>query len=250
MFVHTDYHTHTLYSHGTGSVQDNVVGALRNGLRGVGISDHGPANLFGVGVRSLDSFAQIRAEVAHAAHEWPGIKVFFGVEANVVSTEGHLDIPLEMQGEFDYVMAGLHPLVLPKSIAQSAALTCANLIGKWDERWRLRARMMFTDALVEAVYRNRIHVITHPGYRLSIDTRELAKACAATQTALEINAGHEHMTVEYIRIAAEEGVSFVIGSDAHQPERVGDFSRAIEIAKQAGLTAKEILNAVPAPRTE
>ena len=32
---------------------------------------------------------------------------------------------------------------------------------------------------------------------------------------MEINCGHDHTTVEYLRIAAEEGVQFVIGSDAH-----------------------------------
>lgn len=245
MYIHTDYHTHTRYSHGAGTVEDSVAAAAGKGLRGVGISDHGPANLFGIGVRSLETFEQIQADIHRVARKWPGVKVYFGVEANVISTEGHLDIPVEMQGKFDYILAGLHLLVRPLSLAQMGAVAWANWAGRWSEQAKLRARIVNTDALIQAIYNNRIHAITHPGYRLSIDTRSLAKACAATNTALEINAGHEHTTVDYIRIAAEEGAKFVIGSDAHSPQRIGDFGRAITLAREAGLTPTEIVNAIP-----
>ena len=39
--ISVDYHTHTRYSHGTGSVEDNVRAAIDCGLSAVGISDHG-----------------------------------------------------------------------------------------------------------------------------------------------------------------------------------------------------------------
>ena len=96
---------------------------------------------------------------------------------------------------------------------------------------------------MNAVYKNRIHIITHPGHRFNIDTRAVAKACRERGTAMEINCGHDHTTVEYLRIAAEEGVQFVIGSDAHSPERVGDFAKGIRLAKAAGLSPEQIINA-------
>lgn len=242
--IHTDFHTHTVYSHGKGTVEANVRAARRKGLKGIGISDHGPANLFGVGVARLTTFERIRADVRLAALKYPDIRVYFGVEANVVSTEGHLDIPPAMQNEFDYILAGLHPMVRPLSLVQMGGLLWQNLRGRWDDASRKRARVRNTDALIQAVYRNRIHVVTHPGYRLPIDTRELARACADTGTALEINTGHDHITVEYIRIAAHEGARFVIGSDAHSPDRVGDFTRGLALAREAGLTPEHIVNAM------
>lgn len=244
MYVHTDYHTHTSHSHGVGTVEENVVAAYRKGLRGIGISDHGPANLFGIGVRNLTSFERIRQEIQRVRSEWPRIQVYFGVEANVISTEGHLDVPVELQPHFDYVMVGLHPMVLPLSVVQAGMVGWSNLIGRWSDESSRKARIRNTDALLQAVYRNRVHVVTHPGYRLSIDTRELAKACAHTGTAMEINASHDHITVEYIEIAASEGAQFVIGSDAHSPERIGDFSKALALANMAGLTSREVINAV------
>jgi len=44
-----DLHTHTTYSHGTGSIEDNVRAAREAGLAAIGISDHGPDHkLYGV----------------------------------------------------------------------------------------------------------------------------------------------------------------------------------------------------------
>lgn len=247
MYIHTDYHTHTRHSDGHGTVDENVAAAARIGLRAVGISDHGPANLFGVGVRSLEHFAHIRREVERARLQWPNIGVYFGVEANLVSLDGHLDIPLEMQSDFDYVMVGLHPLVRPFSLRHAGGFALVRLMEHLSSASRRKARIKNTDALIKAVHNNRIDVITHPGYRIPIETRELAKACAATGTALEINSGHEHITLEYLEIAADEGASFVIGSDAHSPARVGDFSRALALAKAAGLTSREVRNAADTP---
>ena len=44
-----DYHTHTLYSHGKGTIQQNVEAAQRKGLKEIAITDHGPGHiLYGV----------------------------------------------------------------------------------------------------------------------------------------------------------------------------------------------------------
>ena len=51
------------------------------------------------------------------------------------------------------------------------------------------------------------------------------------------------MTEEEIRIAAEvEGVQFIISSDAHTPDRVGDFKDGVERAIRAGLDLNRIVN--------
>ena len=41
-----DLHTHTTYSHGKGSVEDNVRAAMNKGLGYIAISDHGPGHIF------------------------------------------------------------------------------------------------------------------------------------------------------------------------------------------------------------
>lgn len=240
-----DYHTHTRHSHGRGTVLDNVRAARSRGLKEIAITDHGPANLFGIGVASLSAFDVIRQEVIAARERYPDIKVLLGVEANVVSEEGEIDIPGDLQEAFDILLVGLHPLVKWKSAARGVSLVGHNLVAAWTGKGRAAVRERNTAAIVNAVLRNRVHAVTHPGYRLPIDTRALAQACAKTGCAMEINAGHEHTTVEYIQIARAEGARFVLGSDAHSPDRVGDLAKAASLAQEAGLKAEEIVNARP-----
>ena len=45
MEILADYHTHTVYSHGKGSIEDNVKVAISKGIKTIGISDHGYKNV-------------------------------------------------------------------------------------------------------------------------------------------------------------------------------------------------------------
>ena len=45
-----DLHTHTLYSHGKGTPEENVLAAISCGLKTVAVSEHGPGHMF-FGVR-------------------------------------------------------------------------------------------------------------------------------------------------------------------------------------------------------
>ena len=49
--------------------------------------------------------------------------------------------------------------------------------------------------------------------------------------------------MEEIKIAAEvEDVKFIISSDAHSPQRIGDFEGGLARAIEAGLDIKRIVN--------
>lgn len=240
--LYADFHTHTVYSHGKGTVHQNVQAAQRKGLTTIAISDHGPANLFGVGVDGLHVFSHIRQDIDALKPRYPDMNILLGVEANVISEDGELDIPRSMQDFFDIVLVGLHPLVRWRPWYRGVTLIGENFIGTWTSR-RRHARERNTRAIINAVQSNRVDIVTHPGYRLSIDTRALAKACAQKGCALEISGSHQHTTVEYLTIAMREGCRFAIGSDAHTPERVGDFKRGMRLAIQAGVEPQMIVNA-------
>jgi putative hydrolase len=237
-----DLHTHTTYSHGKGSVLDNVTAALTQGLIAVGITDHGTHSAPWVRA-SVRDFEAMRREVTQIDQRTVGIKVLAGAECNIISARGDLDVPLQIRQRLDIVLAGLHPGVLPRTGRDWLALTGRNWAAKLSPRLREQARRRNTEAVVQAVLRNDIDVITHPGYHLDIDTAALARACALRDTALEINARHHEMTVAFCRVAAEQGCKFVIDSDAHSPEVVGDLDHGIKVAEAAGLTRDHVLNA-------
>ena len=45
MHILADYHTHTKYSHGKGTIEENVLEAISKGIKTIGISDHGYKHL-------------------------------------------------------------------------------------------------------------------------------------------------------------------------------------------------------------
>ena len=59
---------------------------------------------------------------------------------------------------------------------------------------------------------------------------------------MEISTHHPHLTVDEIKTAMKENVKFVISSDAHNPERVGDYAGGLERAEAAGLDLSRIVN--------
>ncbi|HHX02455.1 MAG TPA: PHP domain-containing protein [Firmicutes bacterium] len=243
MELFADYHTHTKHSHGKGKVLDNVAQAELIGLDEIAISDHGPGHMFGIGIKNLVVLDQIRSEIEASMQVHSNVQVKLGVEANVTSIHGDIDVSAEYIGKLDLLLVGLHLMVKPEQWLDGVNRTMMHCLRGLTPGLKRKTRLLNTEAIVNAVYRHPIDIITHPGHRFNIDSRELARACAARNTAFEINTSHKNMTIELIELAANEGVKFVIGSDAHHPSRVGDFKYGIDLAKKAGLTPDLVINA-------
>lgn len=104
-----DYHTHTTYSHGTGSIADNVRAAHEKGLREIAITDHGAGNIaHGMGYAKL---GKMRAEIAALRTQYPEVKVRLGVEANIQRKAPYMDVVDQSYRQFDLVLAGYHHAV-------------------------------------------------------------------------------------------------------------------------------------------
>ncbi len=246
--IYADYHTHTHHSHGRGTVEDNVKAAINAGLHTVAISDHGPANLFGVGVLSLGVFETIHREIEICQSNFPQIKILLGVEANIIGIDGTLDIPPEVLDQFDLVLAGLHPLVYPADPI-SGLIMGGNLMGRYWQHLGKMLRPWNTKAVISALTRYPIDILTHPGLHVNIDTEKVANTCAQVGTYMEINTAHDHISKHYLQIAFRAGARFVIGSDAHSPGRVGDAVKGLNLAKLAGIPWSAICNTSPRQET-
>lgn len=233
-----DFHTHTVHSpgiirsHGIGTVEDNVKAAIDRGLKAVAISDHGMAHPF-YGVRDVQKYLH---DIEDVRSRYSGqIYVYAAYEANLLSLKGRTDLTDELKAGLDFPFFGYHRMVrypnaadalhfmLPKS--QSPAAVAKN-----------------TQAYIAAMDKNPVRMISHPGYGLPVDKTQLARAAAARNVALEINASHPEFTADELREAAAAGATFMINSDAHSPSRVGDFRAALERAEEAGISPAQIRN--------
>lgn len=243
MELFADYHTHTVYSHGKGTVAENVAAAAQRGLKIIAISDHGPNHLGGFGIKDCAVLKKIRCELDRACAVFTQVQGLVGIEANIISVRGDLDLPPERAHLVDLILANIHSLVLPNSLKDAAAIWGSHYLKRvWPPLSR-RSVTVNTEATVNAMARNKIDILTHPGLKFAVDYRVVAQACAHYGTAFEINSSKAYLTPEIIELAALQGASFVIASDAHSPGRVGDFARGLKLAEEAGLTPSQVLNA-------
>lgn len=235
-----DYHTHTRWSHASGSIADNLRAAAEQGLEAVGIAEHGP-NLLFVGVPRR-RWSQLERAVREGGQ--PGKpRLLFNAEANVISLAGDLDIPPSVQDRLDMLLVGLHPRVVPLGLDACWAFYGLRWLALLSRRQRHLLYDSFTQALINCVQRHKVDVVVHPGYGLPIDSLELARICARRNTRLEINCRHTEVSAPDIqRAAAIAEVEFVIGSDAHAPREVGRFQRGIELVRRLGLDRERIVN--------
>ncbi len=238
-----DYHTHTQYSrgllfyiHGKGTVEENVEAALSHGLEAIGITDHGAGHLcYGM---NLNHLSDMRRDVEASQQRHPEICVMLGIEANIINTKNGLDLPNDKKDAFDYINAGYHHGVPRGNMILNPIYSLGHLPSGSTERLRI----FNTDMAVRALYENDIFILTHPGDKGPFDIRELARACEARGTRMEINNRHRHMTVDEIQQTMDYDISYVIDSDAHHPSEVGGFEHGLQRALEAGLDISRIVN--------
>lgn len=233
-----DYHTHTTFSHGKGSVEDNVIVARLRGLKEVAISDHGPGhNFYGI---KREELPELRRQIDEMNERYDDIKVYMSVEANFVHRANGLDVETDEYDDYDFVIAGYHYGVNDGDVMRNYRHEHLKKLGLGGSTAELRKRN--TDMVVEALYKNDIKILTHPGEKGPFDIDALARACADTGTWMEISDRHAHLTVEEIKICSHYDVDFVISSDAHKPEYVGSFEGGLDKAIAAGLDLERIIN--------
>lgn len=235
MHIFADYHTHTIYSHGKGTVEENVVAAIEAGLSAIAISEHAKANVF-YGVKD-SKLMEMRREINRLNKVYGDrIDVLMGLEANLTG-DGLSDAPLgDAVNMFDFIIIGYHRGILPKNkFAARALFETAVKRGNGKKN---------AEAMLHAAEKYpRVTMISHPGLYIPMDIDLLSRGAAELGVALELNGARVTMTNAQIQLAAKNGANFVINSDAHHPSRVGEVAKAIAAAEEAGLTANQIINA-------
>ena len=102
MLLYGDYHTHTKYSHGKGTVEDNVKAAHEKGLKEIAITDHGLRHIaFGLKKRKIIKLKKDIQEVKNLYN----VNVLLGIEANIIGVDGQIDMTDDLKGFFCFFYA-------------------------------------------------------------------------------------------------------------------------------------------------
>ena len=220
-----DMHTHTTASgHAFSTFKENVEEAAAKGLFALGMSDHAPAMPGSAHPIYFTNFKCFRPEVM-------GVRIFTGVEANIMDFNGNLDMDEAVLKKMDYVIASLHmPCIKPGTPREN------------------------TDALIGAMKNPYVKIIGHPDDdRYPLEYERLIPAALEQKVALEVNnssfnprSGRQNAAknvLKWLSIAKEYRLPIILGSDAHIYYDVGDFTEAVKMLEAAEYPLELVLNA-------
>jgi putative hydrolase len=204
----TDLHIHTIASgHAYSTLLESVTYASNIGIETIAITDHGPSMKGAPHPGYFGNMTRIPRIIQ-------GLNLLTGCEANIIDLNGNIDLNNDIAKNLDIVLVGLHK--------QTPYPNNTSAIDN-------------TKALIRAITKNVVHVISHP-YRLDfpVDIVELAKAAYGQGVLLELNLsllklfgsnknllGQINLMVE---TAGKIGVKIVVSSDAHIATEIGDDS--------------------------
>lgn len=231
--IRGELHGHSTWSDGAASIAEMAAVAIARGYSYWGVCDHS-AGLGMVGGLDAERIAQQATEIAALNAEWAEAGVDFrllrGTEAEILA-DGSLGLPDEVLAELDVVVASIHS-------------------GLRQDRETITARCL------RAIQNPHVDILGHPTGRMigsrppsELDMEAVLQACAATGTAVEINAHPSRLDVSdvYARRAVELGCKIVINSDAHELSGMEMMDYGIATARRAWLTAADVINTRPLP---
>lgn len=239
MKLRADYHTHTRYSDGKTSHEDNVKEAIKKGLQTIGISDHGWGHTF-YGIKK-ESLEEIKKEIYRLREKYPEIRILLSIEANILGEDGELDLKPEDFKHFDMVLAGYHFGSKARSL-KDLKFHVVNFLNAKLGLFKKSATRQNTLALTRAMKRYDFQLLTHPGDKGAVDILEVAKVAEETSTALEINERHTYLTTEQLRLLKNRDLHFILSSDAHKLEHIASVEEGLKRIKDSGIDLKKIVN--------
>lgn len=232
MKIVADYHTHSTYSrwyHARNTIDQMVKHAKKIGLTELAITDHGPKHmLFGIKKHQI----QKAVEKAHKAGEKYGIKVYYGIEANLMGQDGTIDLTDEQISKLDILLMGYHKG------------TKSDFIKYFFNKNRDSAQQIEknTQAYINAINKYNIAVVTHLNEYIKVDVARVAKACAENGTLIEFNRKHLKFTDQEAKVLIESGANFVISSDAHKKSKIAIAGKCVEFITRNNIPLDRIIN--------
>ncbi|MBQ8428706.1 MAG: PHP domain-containing protein [Clostridia bacterium] len=221
MILTGDYHTHTPFSHGKNTVEENAQRAKELGLKQIGISDHGFSHVaFGVRRRQIKDY---RAECKAAAEKF-GIDVLVGIESNILGLNGVTDLRAADYENFDLFLCGKHVFVWYDGFGNCMRYGVGNYFAREGKTPSEKLVQNNTKAYLNVIKKNPVDAITHLNYLCPANALEVAKCAADYGTYIELNSKKTHLTDdELCNIVAKTEARFIINSDAHSASRVGEI---------------------------
>jgi putative hydrolase len=227
-----DCHTHSDWSDGGSPVEEMARAAQALGHEYLVLTDHSPRLKVANGL-TAERLRQQLDLVAALNDELAPFRILTGIEVDILD-DGSLDQSDELLGRLDVVVASVHS----KLRMESAAMT---------------------PRMVAAVENPHVDILGHCTGRLltgkgrpqsTFDAEAVFAACAATDTAVEVNSRPERLDPPraLLRRAVAAGCRVSIDTDAHAPGQLEWQAYGCVRAAECDVAIESIVNAWSADR--
>ena len=219
-------HSHSRWGDGAHSLEAMVKTAREIGLQYLGISDHFRSEHHEDGL-DVPAVAIQRQEIEELNERYPDFDILQGVELDA-NLDGSLPLDDATLLMFDYVLVSLP------------------LNGSGDPE-------ALTDRALRVLDNELVTVLAKPvgDYMLRqppvpMDMERILRKAAETETAVEIDANPQSLDLDWhhCRLAQQLGVYLSISPDAHRAARLVDYRHGAEMARDAGICCRNILNSL------
>jgi putative hydrolase len=220
-----DFHVHSTFSDGASTLAENVVAARERGLRTLCLVDH---------VRQDTAWVPEFTAAVALYRGQPGLRVLAGVEAKILDTAGHLDLPAGLGDGVDLVLVADHRVpsetgpLLPATVVktmESGATTAAQVI---EDLCRATANAISPARCPRRpLLAHLFSVLPKVGLSESVVPSpilaELAGRIAGSGALVEVNEKWSCPSPRTVAALVAAGVPLVAGSDSHHCRDIGRY---------------------------
>lgn len=246
MILFGDYHTHTIYTHGKGTIEDSVKMAIKRGLKQIAITEHSFSH-FGYGV-SRKEYNLMRVEIETLRRKYEGqIDILIGLESNILSLDGKIDLPQHERRLVDILVVGFHKGFVCPNVKSFFNFWWPNVLrNSWKNKKQIEKN---TRAYINALNNYEIDILSHLNSNgCKVNVVEVAKVAKKRGTYIELNGKRIDFTDEEIKAMIDTGVKFIINSDAHCPENIGRCPGGLAIVEKYNIPHNQVVNLNSIPK--
>ena len=220
--ISADLHTHTVAStHGYSTINENAAAAAALGMKLLAVTDHGPAMPDAPHLWHFHNYKVLPREIG-------GVKMLYGVEANIIDENGTLDMDEKELSFCEWVIASYHTQCVkfsrtPELVTQGYRKVCENPL---------------------------VDVIGHPTTAMfPFDYEPVLKLFKEAGKLVEIN----ESSLKWKRGALENGktvyalckkyeIPIVLNTDSHYAGLIGKTPLAEQLLRDLDFPARLIVN--------
>lgn len=219
-----DLHVHSnVSSHAYNTLDELINEAIEKELVAIALTNHGPSM---PDAPHPYHFANLKVLPKFIKN----IRLYKGIEANIISKEGDIDLPEKYKKELEIVLAGFH--------GQTA----------YSENESIETN---TKTLINVIKKGKVDILAHlgnPAY--PFDHEEVVKCASENMVAIEINnssfgksrSGSKENCLNILKLCKKYACFVSLGSDTHYKSDLGNFSDIEAYLEEYQIPEEKILN--------